>query len=133
MDVSSFSNYAVDGFYDEMISSDHPIRNYYQEFCRELDQISTKSCFANNAAERSLHSMGITFNVYFEGEGVERGSGAPHIIPRITPLNDRNGIGWKQGLIQRITALNLFIDDDFIMIRRSSRMAFVPESVDRFQ
>jgi uncharacterized circularly permuted ATP-grasp superfamily protein len=109
MDLSSFTNYAVDGFYDEMISSDKRIRACYQEFCREIDQISHEELQAKqHAAERSLHSMGITFNVYFEGEGVERIMPID-IIPRIIERQEWNKL--EQGLVQRITALNLFIDD----------------------
>lgn len=126
MDVSSFSNYAVDGFYDEMISSDQRIRNYYQEFCRELDQISHEELLAKqHAAERSLHSMGITFNVYFEGEGVERIMPLD-IIPRIIERQEWDRL--EQGLIQRITALNLFIDDIY-NDQKILKDGIVPESL----
>lgn len=126
MNVSSFSNYTVDGFYDEMISSDKRIRNCYQDFCQAIDQISHEELMAKqHAAERSLYSMGITFNVYFEGEGVERIMPID-IIPRIIERQEWNRL--EEGLIQRITALNLFIDDLY-NDQKIIKDGVIPESV----
>ncbi len=61
------------------------------------------------AAERALLNMGITFNVYGEGASTER-IFPFDIIPRIVArAREWNGI--ERGLKQRIRALNCFIDD----------------------
>ena len=60
------------------------------------------------AAEHALIQAGITFNVYSDSQGVEK-TLPFDLIPRIV-----GGTEWKRierGLKQRITALNLFIDD----------------------
>ena len=53
-------------------------------------------------------AMGITFNVYSENEGTERIMPVD-IIPRIVDASEWEKI--EKGLIQRITALNLFLND----------------------
>jgi uncharacterized circularly permuted ATP-grasp superfamily protein len=60
------------------------------------------------SAERALMAMGITFNVYSENEGTERIMPVD-IIPRIVSAQDWEKM--EKGLIQRITALNLFLAD----------------------
>lgn len=109
MDLNSFSNYEVGAFYDEMFSRDRRVRAWYEDFCKELEQMSTDELKAKQyAAERSLHSMGITFNVYSEGEGVERIMPID-IIPRIIERREWDSLA--AGLTQRVEALNLFIND----------------------
>src|SRR5204862_5672101 len=60
------------------------------------------------AAERALLHMGITFNVYGESAGVEK-IFPFDLVPRIVPAAEWSRI--ERGLKQRITALNLFIND----------------------
>src|SRR5262245_22996821 len=60
------------------------------------------------SAERLLLQMGITFNVYGASGGTER-IFPFDLIPRIVPAKEWDRI--ERGLRQRITALNLFIDD----------------------
>lgn len=126
MELNSFSNYEVGGFYDEMFSSDQRIRAWYQDFCLEIEQMSKEELSAKqHAAERSLHSMGITFNVYSEGEGVERIMPID-IIPRIIERKEWDRL--EQGLVQRVTALNLFIDDIY-HDQKILKDGIIPESV----
>lgn len=109
MDQNSFSNYEVGAFYDEMFSSDRRVRAWYEEFCKEIEEMSKDELRSKqHAAERSLHSMGITFNVYADGEGVERIMPID-IIPRIIERKEWDALA--KALIQRVEALNLFIDD----------------------
>jgi uncharacterized circularly permuted ATP-grasp superfamily protein len=60
------------------------------------------------AAEGALLHMGITFNVYGNQEGTER-IFPFDLLPRIVTAAEWARI--ERGLKQRITALNLFIDD----------------------
>ena len=60
------------------------------------------------AADREIRAIGVTFTVYDGGIGVDR-PWPFDIIPRIIPRDQ-----WKiieAGLVQRLAALNLFIDD----------------------
>ncbi len=64
--------------------------------------------FLQHSTDRAQLSLGMTFNVYNDNQGVER---ILHldIIPRIISGKDWNFL--EKGLSQRIRALNLFIDD----------------------
>jgi uncharacterized circularly permuted ATP-grasp superfamily protein len=105
----SFQNYDTEGFHDEMFTSDGHVRAGYEVFRNRVEQLTNEELLSRQyTAERALMSMGITFNVYAEGQGTERIMPID-IVPRIVDKND-----WQQlerGLIQRITAINLFIDD----------------------
>jgi uncharacterized circularly permuted ATP-grasp superfamily protein len=60
------------------------------------------------AAELAIEAMGITFTVYSEQGGIDR-SWPFDVIPRVIPLAE-----WTQvsaGLVQRLKALNMFIND----------------------
>lgn len=105
----SFKNYDTEKFYDEMFSSDGRIRPGCEAFKQRVEQLTqTELMNRQHTAERALMSMGITFNVYSEGEGTERIMPLD-IIPRVVAGEDWNRL--EKGLIQRITALNMFIDD----------------------
>lgn len=92
-----------------MFTPDGKIRPGYEAFKHRVEQLNqTELMNRQHTAERALMSMGITFNVYSEGEGTERIMPLD-IIPRVVAGDEWNQL--EQGLIQRITALNLFIDD----------------------
>src|SRR5580658_7995720 len=61
-----------------------------------------------DAADRLLLQMGITFNVYGDSAGTER-IFPFDLVPRIVPAAEWDRI--ERGLCQRIHALNEFIDD----------------------
>ncbi|MFT4033864.1 MAG: circularly permuted type 2 ATP-grasp protein [Siphonobacter sp.] len=105
----SYNNYQTEGFFDEMFDENGNVRQGYEAFKQRSEQLSYGEMIRRQqAAERALMAMGITFNVYSENEGTERIMPVD-IIPRIIPANDWSRL--EKGLIQRITALNLFIDD----------------------
>jgi len=60
------------------------------------------------SAHSAMVNLGITFNVYSDGAGVERVLPFD-ILPRVVPASEWETI--EKGLIQRIFALNLFLDD----------------------
>lgn len=105
----TFSDYQTENFFDEMFSPDGQVRPGYRAFRQRVEQLRrTEMISRQQAAERTLMSMGITFNVYSEGEGTERIMPID-IIPRIIESAEWDQL--EQGLIQRIKALNLFIHD----------------------
>ncbi len=105
----TFKDYQTEGFYDEMFSPEGHVREGYGPFKERVEQLSQEEFLRRHqSAERALMAMGITFNVYSENEGTERIMPVD-IIPRIV-----NGTDWdnvEKGLVQRITALNLFLSD----------------------
>ncbi|MHA8061046.1 circularly permuted type 2 ATP-grasp protein [Aquirufa beregesia] len=105
----SFKDYQTEGFYDEMFSPEGLVREGYQPFKERVEQLSKEEFLRRHqSAERALMAMGITFNVYSENEGTERIMPVD-IIPRIVNGSDWDNV--EKGLVQRITALNLFLSD----------------------
>ncbi|MEN9849779.1 MAG: hypothetical protein RL368_2519 [Pseudomonadota bacterium] len=104
-----WKNYAVNGFYDELINSENKPRPAALELCQYLDSLKDSELQeSKNAAELTILVMGITFTVYGEGSTIDR-AWPFDIIPRIIPKKewDRTDAGLKQ----RVRALNMFIDD----------------------
>jgi uncharacterized circularly permuted ATP-grasp superfamily protein len=105
----SFNHYDTEGFYDEMFTPSGEIRPGYQHFKDRVEQLTPEEFQRRQiSAERALMAMGITFNVYSENEGTERIMPVD-IIPRIVHAQEWEKM--EKGLIQRITALNLFLSD----------------------
>ncbi|MEZ0541304.1 circularly permuted type 2 ATP-grasp protein [Fibrella arboris] len=105
----SFNEYQTENFFDEMFGNNGKVRHGYVPFRKRVEQLSSHDMVSRQqAAERALMSMGITFNVYSEGEGTERIMPID-IIPRIIEAAEWDQM--EKGLIQRIKALNLFIHD----------------------
>ncbi|GAA3597630.1 circularly permuted type 2 ATP-grasp protein [Flavivirga amylovorans] len=105
----NFDNYNTSGFYDEMFDENKNIRPYYKLFLERLQKMGWKKLnFLQHSTDRAQLSLGMTFNVYSDNEGVER---ILHldIIPRI--INKEEWDYLERGLKQRVTALNMFIDD----------------------
>jgi len=104
-----FTTYDTRGFYDEMIEPDGKIRPHYELFRERLSKMDWKKLnFLQYSTDRAQLSLGMTFNVYGDNQGIER---ILHldIIPRIISKQDWDYI--EKGLKQRIQALNMFIDD----------------------
>lgn len=103
------SSYDTRQFYDEMFDEQHKIRPNYTLFAERLSKLSQKKLKTlQHATDRAQLSMGMTFNVYNDNEGIERILPLD-IIPRI--INKTEWTLLEKGLQQRIEALNLFIQD----------------------
>lgn len=103
------SAYDTKGFYDEMFDENNSVRPAYKLFLERLQQLSPKKLQAlQHSTDRAQLSLGMTFNVYSDNQGVER---ILHldIIPRI--IDNTEWTLLERGLQQRIKALNLFIQD----------------------
>ncbi len=109
IDRFSFSGYNIENFFDEMFHQSGETREGYA-YLKEAFQELTLEELSNRqiAAERAMLAMGITFNVYSEGEGTER-TMPFDILPRILPGSEWQRL--EKGLKQRIEALNLFLHD----------------------
>jgi uncharacterized circularly permuted ATP-grasp superfamily protein len=121
-----WNQYDPGNFHDEMISSPGQARTAARVLANYLKSLSDQQLARRQrAAELAIEEMGITFTVYSEGENIDR-AWPFDIIPRIIPLKE-----WRQieaGLVQRITALNLFIQDVYNE-RRIVKDRIFPEAV----
>jgi uncharacterized circularly permuted ATP-grasp superfamily protein len=104
-----FLNYEFDGAYDEMFAAPGRPRSHYQALFRTLLQLPAEELKkSQQAADLSFLHQGITFTVYGNDQGTERVF-PNDLLPRIIPGDEWLKI--EQGLTQRITALNLFLQD----------------------
>ena len=105
----NLANYDTTGFYDEMFDEKNNVRPNYKHFLERLEKLDQKKLQnLQHATDRAQLSLGMTFNVYNDNQGVER---ILHldIIPRI--IDNTEWTRLEKGLQQRIQALNLFIQD----------------------
>ena len=99
--------------FDEMRQGTNSVRAHYQSYADWLARQPMASMAARREeAEVIFRRVGITFAVY--GEKDEDGAGTERLIPfdllpRIIPATEWSRM--KQGLEQRVTALNRFIHD----------------------
>ena len=116
---------AADRF-DEMIAPDGTVREPARDLARYLfSQSIAEIRRRQEAAERSIMEMGITFTVYSEGENIDR-AWPFDVIPRT--LSAAEWQRTEKGLVQRLAALNHFIDDVYHE-QRIVKDGIVPEWV----
>ncbi len=105
----SFRRYDPGEFYDELFESVGRPRPGARILIDKFERLTQDELrLKQQAAELALLNMGITFNVYGDAAGVEK-IFPFDIVPRILERPDWEFI--ETGLRQRITALNLFLDD----------------------
>ncbi|SEP58074.1 Uncharacterized conserved protein, circularly permuted ATPgrasp superfamily [Ectothiorhodospira magna] len=96
-------------FYDELIAAPGQARETALTLTNYLRSLSDEELHERKAAaEHAIVEMGITFTVYTEGGNIDR-AWPFDIIPRIIPRHEWAKV--EAGLTQRLTALNLFIND----------------------
>jgi uncharacterized circularly permuted ATP-grasp superfamily protein len=104
-----FRNYQLDLAYDEMFEASAIPRPHYRALFQTLLGLPPEEMRkSQQAADLSFLHQGITFNVYGAEEGTERVF-PNDLLPRIIPNQEWRKIA--SGLAQRITALNLFLED----------------------
>jgi len=106
-----WKNYRVNGFYDELIRTTGRSRDWARPLCRYFSSLKDHELQEyRDAAKLAIRTMGVTFTVYSEEEKNSIDREWPFdIIPRVIPKTEWDQI--TRGLEQRVTALNLFIDD----------------------
>lgn len=102
-------DYFLDHAYDEMFDAQGVVRPHYQALLEAFQNMPEQELRRRKqSADLSFLTQGITFTVYGRGEGTERIF--PYdLLPRIVTAAEWAHI--EKGLIQRITALNLFLRD----------------------
>ncbi|MBE8716786.1 circularly permuted type 2 ATP-grasp protein [Cellvibrio polysaccharolyticus] len=104
-----WQTYAPGNFYDELISSPGYPRKVARQLARHLAGLSGEELQERkHAAEVAIKTMGISFTVYSDAGNIDR-AWPFDIIPRVISQSE-----WTKtcnGLVQRLTALNCFIND----------------------
>jgi uncharacterized circularly permuted ATP-grasp superfamily protein len=104
-----FDRYEPGDFFDEYFDSQHVARPGTEVLVQRVNAVPSEELLQRQqAAERVLYRMGITFAVYGDEQGTEK-IFPFDILPRIVSSNEWQTI--EQGLKQRIEALNLFVSD----------------------
>ena len=106
----NFGAYEAGGFYDEMFNGERGAeRSEYSEV-KKLFESLTEEDFKNqkNRINQTFLEQGITFQIYQEDSSLERIFPFDP-IPRLITRKEWEKV--EQGLIQRITALNIFLND----------------------
>ena len=104
-----FTAYQLDDAYDEMFTPDGAPRSHYEFLYQRLLQLTPAELETRQqTADLSFLHQGVTFTVYSDARGTERIF--PYdLLPRIITAAEWETV--ERGLVQRITALNLFLHD----------------------
>jgi uncharacterized circularly permuted ATP-grasp superfamily protein len=104
-----FDSYQLDMAYDEMFAPGAIAREPYLTLQERLRDFTAELLHQRQrAADLMFLNQGITFTVYGHEEGVER-VWPYDLLPRIITSDEWSVV--ERGLTQRITALNLFLED----------------------
>ncbi len=104
-----FESYDTGDFFDEMFEAGGHPRPGAAVLAKRLAALDEADLARRQeAAERLLLTMGITFNVYGQQAGIER-IFPFDLVPRIVEAREWETL--EKGLVQRVRALNLFIGD----------------------
>lgn len=123
MDISG---YRGQDLFDELVDGEGRVRPYYAGLADRLGVIPADDLAQRlRSLERLFRKQGVTFTVYGDEQGTERVFPFDP-FPRVIPAGEWDGI--EAGLIQRITALNLFLYDVYHE-QRIMRDGVVPPEV----
>jgi uncharacterized circularly permuted ATP-grasp superfamily protein len=106
---ASWPSYDPGLYYDELVAPDGQPRASAAALWNHFARLGPEALAERqDAADREMRAIGVTFTVYEGTTGVDR-PWPFDIIPRVVPSDEWHLI--ESGLVQRLNALNLFIDD----------------------
>ncbi len=104
-----FQGYDKGDFCDEMLADDGSVRPHYRSVVEGFGRLNPSEwAQRQTATDLAFMRSGVTFTVYSDSQGTER-IFPFDLVPRVIPATEWTQI--ERGLIQRITALNLFLHD----------------------
>jgi uncharacterized circularly permuted ATP-grasp superfamily protein len=107
--ASRCSDYKTGEFFDELIDGAGQPRPAARALCEYLSRLGPEELEARRSAvDAAIMAMGITFTVYSDAGNIDR-AWPFDVIPRVMARKEWERI--EAGLKQRLTALNLFIND----------------------
>ena len=122
----STADYGAAGHYDELLDRDGRPRPHAHRLVEYFASLQPEELVARQrAVDRTILDLGISFTIYSEGDNIDR-AWPLDVVPRA--MSGREWDRIERGLIQRLTALNLFIDDLYNR-RRVIRDKIVPAEI----
>jgi uncharacterized circularly permuted ATP-grasp superfamily protein len=112
-----FDEYATEGFHDEVVDAQGAVSPHYRRLADALGTLTTEDLErAERRRTAAFRTQGITFTVYGDdeddpGAGIER-TFPMDLVPRVIPSDEWAHL--ERGLVQRVTALNRFLDDLYV-------------------
>ncbi len=107
-----FDDYEPDGYFDEVFDPSGAVREPYAGLIGRLARFDVEDLDRRERIrDRLFRTQGITFTVYGDGEDVER-TFPMDLLPRIIAAEEWSHI--EAGVIQRVTALNRFLEDLYV-------------------
>ena len=130
-----FDGYEHEGFFDEAFEADGSVRAHYMALIKRLSELTPDQLVVRaRLRDEAFRTAGITFTVYGEGataseradqtDGIER-TFPMDLLPRLIPGDEWQHI--ERGLVQRVAALNLFLDDLYVGERAAIHDGIVPK------
>ena len=111
MSKISWKEYKIGNVYDEYVDPTQNLRSTNKKVSEFIAKHTKRKLLKiAKSSESLISSRGITFRVYDESKPLEQ-FWPLDIIPRVIQKKEWSGI--SKGLVQRIRALNLFIDDAY--------------------
>lgn len=109
--LPELSPYPLEHFYDEMFADERSVRPHYRYVNRTFSQMSAEELQRKqNRMQRRMMEEGITFTLYNPAQDHPMERTIPFdMLPRIISKPEWEML--EAGIVQRITALNLFIHD----------------------
>lgn len=121
-----FDHYASQNVFDEMIDDNGECYTSNLPLYEAINRLSTKKLQQlRYSTDKAQLSIGMTFNVYHDNQGIEKILPLD-LIPRVIDAEEWDTI--SKGLQQRIEALNLFLDDIY-HDRKVLKDKIVPEDL----
>jgi uncharacterized circularly permuted ATP-grasp superfamily protein len=118
--------YSPGDYFDELILEDGTPRPHAAQLAAYFEAMGPAALLERQQAiDSTIADMGISFTVYSEGDNIDR-AWPLDIVPRAMSGTEWDRI--EEGLIQRVRALNLFIDDLYNE-RRVIRDRIVPADI----
>ena len=119
-----FGNYDHEGFFDEAFTGDGVVRPHYRALAERMRSLTPADLTEREALRDAIfREQGITFTVYDDEKALER-TFPMDLIPRIIPAGEWAEI--ERGLVQRVTALNRFLEDLYVGERAAIHDGIVP-------
>ncbi|AIQ12838.1 circularly permuted type 2 ATP-grasp protein [Paenibacillus durus] len=109
--LPGLSPYPLHHFYDEMFASERSVRPHYKHVNHTFARMSPEELQTKqHLMQRRMMEEGITFTLYNPAQDQPMERTIPFdMIPRIIPKDEWEKL--EAGIIQRVTALNLFVHD----------------------
>lgn len=102
-------SYQSEDFFDEMFAEDGSVRPHYRHVLERMQRLDQGEYHRRQTAvDLAFMRGGVTFTVYNDNQGTER-IFPFDLMPRVIPAHEWEVV--EKGLIQRLTALNLFLHD----------------------